>query len=77
MNRITKIIKFYEQLGFKLNHFDYIQPSYGKDKKPVPLRLMSYPEMILKTEFYSIRNKLHTIVYGLEKPLLGNKVNWL
>ncbi|HLC64567.1 MAG TPA: GNAT family N-acetyltransferase [Candidatus Nanoarchaeia archaeon] len=71
----TKRIKFYEKIGFKLNTFDYIQPPYGKDKNPVPMLLMTYPEKINKSEFSSIREKLHITVYGLEKPLLGDRIN--
>ena len=63
-------IKFYERAGFKLNRFDYIQPPYGKDKNPVPSFLMTYPEKISESEFFSIRERLHTTVYGLEKPLV-------
>lgn len=71
----TKRIRFYENVGFKLNSFDYIQPPYTKDKNPVPLLLMTYPANISQTEFSSIRQKLHIFVYGLEKPLLDNKIN--
>ncbi len=70
-----KRIKFYEKIGLKLNNFNYIQPPYGKDKNPVPMFLMTYPEKINESEFSSVREKLHSIVYGLEKPLLGNQIN--
>jgi len=71
----TKRIKFYQKIGFKLNNFDYIQPPYGKDKNPVPMFLMTYPEKINESEFSSIRKKLHIIVYGLEKPILCDQIN--
>ena len=70
----TKRIKFCDKNGFKLNNFDYIQPPYGKDKNPVPLFLMTYPEKINESEFSSIREKLHITVYRLEKPLLGDQI---
>lgn len=71
----AKRIKFYEKMGFKLNNFGYIQPPYGKDKNPVPLFLMTYPEKINESEFSSIRVKLHSVVYGLGKPMLGGQIN--
>ncbi|MFH1409738.1 MAG: GNAT family N-acetyltransferase [Nanoarchaeota archaeon] len=63
-NRIT----FYEKIGFALNTFEYLQPPYGKGKKPVPLFLMTYPNKISESEFLSIRSTLHTVVYGLKEP---------
>ena len=73
----TKRIEFYEKIGFKLNDFDYIQPPYGKGKNPVPLLLMTYPNKITGSEFSTIRKKLHIVVYRLEKPLLGDQINWI
>jgi ribosomal protein S18 acetylase RimI-like enzyme len=61
----SKRIKFYEKIGFKLNNFDYIQPLYGRDKNPVPMFLMTYPEKITDSEFTSIRKILRKVVYGL------------
>ena len=63
-------IGFYKRLGFKLNKYDYIQPSYGKGRKPVPMFLMSYPNPISRKEFLEVRKELHKTIYGLEKPLL-------
>ena len=71
----TKRIKFYEKIGFNLNDFDYIQPAYGKEKNPVPMLLMTYPEKITDSEFSTIREKLHIVVYELQKPLLGDQIN--
>ncbi|MBI4980910.1 GNAT family N-acetyltransferase [Candidatus Woesearchaeota archaeon] len=67
-----KRIRFYERIGFKLNTFDYLQPSLGKDKNPVPLFLMTYPDKINNSEFSSTRKKIHTIVHGLKNPLLSS-----
>jgi len=63
-------IGFYERLGFKLNTYNYTQPAYSPDKKPVPMFLMSCPETLSESEFVGIRRLLHTVVYGLEKPLI-------
>ncbi len=45
-----KRIRFYDRLGFKINSYDYEQPSYhgGVD---VPLKILSYPELISQEEF--------------------------
>jgi len=66
-------INFYEEKNFKLNTFDYIQPSYGENKFPMPMFLMSYQDKIDVREFLLIRKQLHTKVYGLEETLL--KIN--
>jgi ribosomal protein S18 acetylase RimI-like enzyme len=34
-------VKFYQRNGFKLLHRQYFQPSYGENKPPVELKLMS------------------------------------
>ncbi len=59
-------IQFYEKLGFKLNPHDYVQPPYSKDKKPLHLFLMSFPEKLSETDFKKIRIALYKIVYGLQ-----------
>ena len=69
-NKIAiKRIKFYKKIGFKLNKYNYIHPPYGKGKNPIPMFLMTYPKTINKSEFSLIREKVHTTVYGYEKPL--------
>lgn len=62
-------IAFYERLGFKLNRHDYVQPSYGPGKNPVPMLLMSYPGTISEREFPLLRKDIHAVVYGLKEPL--------
>lgn len=59
-------IKFYEQFGFKLNPYPYLQPSYGPGKSPVPLYLLSYPKALSSVEFTKTKQKIYAIVYGLE-----------
>ncbi len=61
-------IQFYQKLGFKLNRQTYVQPPYGKGKKPVPGFLLSYPETITGNDFPKIRDKIYGIAYGLKKP---------
>lgn len=65
-----KRIYFYEKIGFKLNTYDYVQPSYGKNKKPLSLYLMSYQKELSLSDFESVREKLHKTVYGLNNPII-------
>ena len=65
---VTEIAKrriaFYQRQGFLLNDYDYIQPAYDKDKKGVPLKIMSYGKTLTENEFLSIKNALYKGVYG-------------
>ncbi len=45
-----KRIHFYEKLGFKINSFEYFQPSYHKGE-PVPLKLLSFPDYLTCEEY--------------------------
>ena len=45
-----KRIRFYNRHGFKVNGFDYIQPSYHGGEG-VPLKILSFPEMLSQEEF--------------------------
>ncbi len=45
-----KRIKFYERLNFKVNNFDYTQPSYHGGEG-VPLLILSYPKELTNKEF--------------------------
>jgi GNAT superfamily N-acetyltransferase len=65
-----KRINFYNSLGFKLNNFNYIQPAYAENKKPVPMILMSYAYLLGEEEFNLFREKLHKQVYGLDEVLI-------
>lgn len=62
-------IKFYEQLGFKLNKYNYIQPPYGAEKNPVPMYIMSYPREINLDEYKQIRKEIHLEVYNMKKVI--------
>lgn len=45
-----KRIRFYNRLDFKVNSYDYTQPSYhGGDG--VPLKILSYPKLLTEDEF--------------------------
>ncbi len=67
-----KRINLFEKVGFKLNKYDYIQPSYGEGKCSVPMVLMTYPEKINESEFLLIREKMYLFVYG--RKFLGSQL---
>lgn len=58
-------ISFYENLGFILNDFGYIQPPLQKTDKKIPLSIMSYPKPISKKQFPQIKEKVFSSVYNL------------
>ncbi len=45
-----KRIRFYDRHGFKVNGFDYMQPSYHGGEG-VPLKILSFPEILSQEEF--------------------------
>ncbi len=45
-----KRIRFYDHLGFKINSYDYEQPSYHGGEG-VPLKILSFPELICQEKF--------------------------
>ena len=45
-----KRIRFYDRLGFKINSYNYEQPSYHGGEG-VPLKILSFPELINQEEF--------------------------
>ncbi len=45
-----KRIRFYDRLGFKINSYDYEQPSYHGGES-VPLKILSFPKLISQEEF--------------------------
>ena len=65
-NKISKKrIKFFKKCGFKLNRYNYIQPPYDKNKKPVPMYLISFPDFIKKREYDTIKTTLYKEVYNV------------
>ncbi len=62
-------IKFYEKRGFRMNDYEYIQPPYSKEKKPVRMRIMSNPSRLTPKDFAEFRNEIHAKVYECEKPV--------
>ncbi len=42
---------FYERVGYKENPFKHIHPPYHKENKAHTLVIMSYPNLLSKTEY--------------------------
>ncbi len=60
-----KRIAFYERLGFKVNAYDYTQPSYhGGDG--VPLMILSYPQLLTDEEFSLFLTETRKEVYKIK-----------
>lgn len=57
-----KRIKFYENLGFKINPYDYTQPSYHNGES-VPLLILSFPKVLEQSEFDEFFVKTRKVVY--------------
>ena len=60
-----KRIKFYERLGFKVNNYEYTQPSYHGGEG-VPLMILSYPEFLSQSEFDSFVSITRKDVYKIK-----------
>lgn len=56
-------IDFYARHGFALNPQDYVQPAYRKGGSPVPMRLMSYPQML--DDYDGVVARIYSAVYGI------------
>ena len=51
-------IGFYERNGFVLNDYDYVQPSLGEGKDPVPLRIMTWPRGMDREELAGMERRI-------------------
>ena len=51
-------IGFYERNGFVLNDYDYVQPSLGEGKEPVPLRIMTWPRGMSSVELSEMERRI-------------------
>lgn len=56
---------FYERLGFTMNLYKHIHPSYRPTTKPHQLYIMSFPHMLSQEEFTAFRKYLmnHVMIY--------------
>ena len=60
-----KRIKFYENLGFKVNSYSYTQPSYH-NAEGVPLQILSFPKLLNEDEFAEFFKATRKAVYEIE-----------
>lgn len=56
-------IQFYKRLGFHLNDFEYYQMPLRKGYEKMPLKIMSWPQPIKKSEFEMVKTLLYKTVY--------------
>ena len=64
-NEITaRRIAFYERNGFFLNDYPYVQPPFSKDRRAVPLMIMTTGRKISSEEFENVKNTLYKNVYN-------------
>jgi GNAT superfamily N-acetyltransferase len=54
---------FFQRHGFMINEFDYLQPAYGPDKSPVPMVMISYPQVLGRRLFERIKQQIYQTVY--------------
>lgn len=59
-----KRIRFYERLGFKVNDYKYMQPSYHGGEG-VPLMILSYPSLLSQAEFDYFVSTTRKYVYKI------------
>lgn len=59
-------IGFYERLGFHINPFEYVQPPLQKGQEDLPLKIMSYPQLLTDEEFVNYTEILYRNVYKIK-----------
>lgn len=59
-----KRIGFYQRNGFLYNDYEYYQHPLNKGDKPLPLRIMSFPNEINKEQFDKVAETLKVNVYN-------------
>lgn len=59
-------IGFYERLGYHLNSFEYVQPPLHMEQDNLPLKIMSYPQLLTNEEFILYREILYRSVYKIK-----------
>ncbi|MBR7116504.1 MAG: GNAT family N-acetyltransferase [Clostridia bacterium] len=56
-------IAFYERMGFAVNKFDYVQPSYHRGADAVPMYICSYDRALSYDEYAECIAKIKDAVY--------------
>lgn len=57
---------FYRRQGFKINGFEYAQPSYGEGKSAIPMHLVSYPDGLTEEEFKKYKKIIYREIYKIK-----------
>lgn len=60
----VKRLGFYEKLGFKSNDYPYLQLPLNKNDKPLPLKILIYPQKLDEQKFKEIQKVIYSNVYG-------------
>lgn len=60
-------VSFYQKLGFSLWESDYQQPPYRPSDEYIDMNIMSYGTLNEEKEFSEIKEKIHSIVYGVKQ----------
>lgn len=60
-------INFYKRLGFHLNGYEYFQPPYNINEKPVRLMIMSRPSPLSESRFAEIKHILYRDAYETDE----------
>ena len=58
-----KRIQFYQKNQFFFNDIPYVIPSFIMGEKPIPLRMMSYPNQLTLEQFNYVKDILYRNVY--------------
>lgn len=66
----SRRIDFYKRLGFYLNEYEYYQPPYHKNEKPLRLMIMSKPSPLSEPEFAEIKRILYRDAYKTDEGFL-------
>ncbi len=57
-------IAFYRRNGFAVNEYPYIMPALSEHTRPIPMKLLSCPDMLTEAEFETVKSVLYREVYN-------------
>lgn len=60
-----KRLHFYEKLGFKMNEYQYFQMPLNENDKPIPLKILSFPQKLSASKFEKFKKIIYLNVYGI------------
>jgi ribosomal protein S18 acetylase RimI-like enzyme len=68
-NIALRRINFYKRIGFKVNEYEYYQPSFGDGFPQIAMYICSYPNQIDSSEFLNIQNLIYRFIYEIKIKL--------